>query len=1202
MLTPKISVIVPVYNVEDYLEECLDSLVNQTLEGIEVIMVNDGSRDSSPDIMEDYAAKYDNFKAYHKENGGLGQARNFGVQYANGEYLAFLDSDDYVARKAYEKMYETAKETGSDLVIGNVKRFNSTKAYASGLHKKVFRETILKTHISRNLELIYDTTAWNKLFKKSFWDEHQFHFPEGMLYEDLPVTIPAHYLSASTDVISDVVYYWRFRDGEDQSITQKRHELQNFLDRLKAVKMVDAFFEEHHIGGDLKAVKDFKALNLDIKMYLNELYQVDEEYLDRFFKEIQAYLEGVEDESFYKLEAINRIKYYLVKQNEKEKLLKVLYFQKNKGRMRKVVNKGRSLKAKLFKLIRPNRAKKEKGIYGDFPFKDELPKELFRVDQELKAIPRVERVGWKDGQLIIKGFNYIQKINMKKEKDVGLKAFLKNQSTGKQVELPIQITKRRDVTRKRGVRTRPLMRMYNYDWSGYETAIDFENAEIIDLGTGRLELWFELTVDGLTREFRAGGPVSGKRPRPRYKTVSGQHITVQYNNIWELCIDASVLTTVIEEKELQGDTLMLKGWTTLPVNESSIELANREYNLYYDFPLVPDSGHHYEYGSGFQVSIDLNRVEEQPENLKWDGALFSNEERYPLTLSDELERTVYPRDVREARLVSDSLGNFKLQYQRLTPTLSHAEWTQKGLRITVKVLENQFDGFQQTDHLVFSLFNNQNGKEYRVSCQEEITENQERLLTGVIPKTTENEQGLYETGRWEIRLEIEGKNQAGRVKVESTRIRVEKSHQFTKIASSGLKYKPSRSGDGYLDLHVGLSWNWIEDGPRRQKAIGLVLYPLFRLLPMNKKTVVFESYWGRSFSCNPRAIYEYMEQNGMDYKYVWILDNENTPVSGKGQGVRKKSWRYFYYLATAKYFVNNANFPNFYMKRKKAVEIHTLHGTFLKTMGLDIPGENDTERKRRNFLRRCSRWDYLLSPSSYMSRLGRHCFNYEKEILEYGFPRNDVLYKKNKEDAIKAIKKKLGLPLDKKVILYAPTWRTKKSFNFQMDLEEMQKQLGDDYILLLRLHYFVSNSIDVSPFRGFAYNLSAYEDIQELYLVSDLLITDYSSVMFDYANLNRPIFFFTYDLEYYRDQLRGFYIDLEKEAPGPLVKTTEELAQAIQDLKQYDALYGAKLAEFRAAYCEFEKGDASEKVVETVFLNQPVGNRDAEEVLAEKTS
>jgi CDP-glycerol glycerophosphotransferase len=216
---------------------------------------------------------------------------------------------------------------------------------------------------------------------------------------------------------------------------------------------------------------------------------------------------------------------------------------------------------------------------------------------------------------------------------------------------------------------------------------------------------------------------------------------------------------------------------------------------------------------------------------------------------------------------------------------------------------------------------------------------------------------------------------------------------------------------------------------------------------------------------------------------------------------------------------------------------------------------------------------------------------YDNEMLDTGYPRNDILHDTNRDKIAEHIRKQLGIPQDKKTILYAPTWRddefyAKGQYKFEMhlNLDMMKQQLGDEYVLLLRTHYFIADSIDVSALKGFAYNLSRYDDISELYLISDILITDYSSVFFDYANLKRPMLFFTYDLEKYRDVLRGFYFDIEKEVPGPLLFTTEEVIDAVKNIDVIHGDYNQRYQEFYHRFCEWEDGHAAEKVVKSVFV------------------
>lgn len=183
------------------------------------------------------------------------------------------------------------------------------------------------------------------------------------------------------------------------------------------------------------------------------------------------------------------------------------------------------------------------------------------------------------------------------------------------------------------------------------------------------------------------------------------------------------------------------------------------------------------------------------------------------------------------------------------------------------------------------------------------------------------------------------------------------------------------------------------------------------------------------------------------------------------------------------------------------------------------------------------------------------------------------------------IKKSHGIPLDKKVVIYAPTWRddqffakAKYKFSTALDLEKLKRELSDEYVLILRMHYLVADDIDLTGYEDFAYNIST-GDITQLYLISDILVTDYSSVYFDYAVLKRPMVFFMYDIDDYRDRLRGFYLDVDDFVPGPIVKTNEELAREIKMASSENK----DLKRFLKQFCELEDGEAAKRVCEKVF-------------------
>lgn len=235
-------------------------------------------------------------------------------------------------------------------------------------------------------------------------------------------------------------------------------------------------------------------------------------------------------------------------------------------------------------------------------------------------------------------------------------------------------------------------------------------------------------------------------------------------------------------------------------------------------------------------------------------------------------------------------------------------------------------------------------------------------------------------------------------------------------------------------------------------------------------------------------------------------------------------------------------------------------------------------------------WDFLVAPNQFSEDIFRHAFMYDGKMLETGYPRNDILYRPDKERLAAEIKEELNIPGDKKVILYAPTWRDDEfyghaqyKFSLKLELDKMKKELGDEYVVILRTHYFIADFLDLSGYDGFAYNLSRYDDIARLYLISDILITDYSSVFFDYANLKRPMLFYTYDLDKYRSVLRGFYMDVEEELPGPMLFDTEEVIASVKNIEEVQSRYKDKFDKFYNKYCAWEDGHATEKVVNAVF-------------------
>lgn len=370
---------------------------------------------------------------------------------------------------------------------------------------------------------------------------------------------------------------------------------------------------------------------------------------------------------------------------------------------------------------------------------------------------------------------------------------------------------------------------------------------------------------------------------------------------------------------------------------------------------------------------------------------------------------------------------------------------------------------------------------------------------------------------------------------------------------------------------------------------------------VDKKIILFESNLGRNYSGNPRYIYEDIVSRGLDRKLqcYFILEDPGVDIQGKVRKIKRISLSYFIVFAKAGFWVSDTRMPGYLIKRKAATYVQTWHGTPLKRLALDMfdikmEGEGSLAGYKKEFVKNVSTWDYLISQNAYSTEIFRRAFAFDKEILEIGYPRNDILVNRNNAVEIRSIKKRLGLPENKKIILYAPTWRDDQylgphSYKFAapIDFSCLRNALSGGYIMIIKAHYLVGEQLDISQYQGFLYQFDAGFDISELYLVSDYLITDYSSVMFDYSLLKRPMLFYTYDLEFYKNNLRGFYFDLLKEVPGPVVSTTEQLAA---ELLSYQAeKYKAKYEAFVSKYNHADNGEASKKVVDLIVSHGGTG-------------
>lgn len=363
----------------------------------------------------------------------------------------------------------------------------------------------------------------------------------------------------------------------------------------------------------------------------------------------------------------------------------------------------------------------------------------------------------------------------------------------------------------------------------------------------------------------------------------------------------------------------------------------------------------------------------------------------------------------------------------------------------------------------------------------------------------------------------------------------------------------------------------------------------------DQQLVVFESNFGKSYSGNPKYIYEELLRQKRSMRAVWVYQGKEKlkGIPGNVVQVHRGTPEYFNYLARAGYWVNNIRFTVTY-KPKDTVYLQTWHGTPLKRLGLDIEVSGPEAEARESFLKESRHWDYLLAQNEYSKQIFKRAFDVQGEILVHGYPADDALVSIS-GDFANQIKSKIGLPKDKKVVLYAPTWRDdarkgnswEYAFDLKLDFEAMRAELSSDYVVLLRLHHLIADKLDLSGFEDFIFDVSHYDDTTEILAISDLLITDYSSIFFDYMTTKRPILFYMYDLDIYQTKLRGFYLNVYTDLPGPVIGNFHDLLSAIKNIESLSRVYDKKYQQLYEVYCGKQTESSAKLIVDKVFKKLP---------------
>jgi CDP-glycerol glycerophosphotransferase len=677
----------------------------------------------------------------------------------------------------------------------------------------------------------------------------------------------------------------------------------------------------------------------------------------------------------------------------------------------------------------------------------------------------------------------------------------------------------------------------------------------------------------------------------------GAAITAAPTAEGEIAVDVRRHWVVIRNHAVDNGIAELSGDVQAPAPGAlKLRAVRRGSRTKLEFPFAVEGGTS---PVRFTVRVPLDKLDvhagrsgddlDDRHGIAWDLYVVGAGGRYRVAVSDEAGEVLSRRNGREFSLQRTQHGDGSLVARALHAVVTEARWIDHGV---LKLRGDHVPGAVRGE----LVLHNRHRLEHHVLPLGDMGSGRfEARLTPARVLSLAGELPLRE-GVWEMFLRPEGVAAADAAALVPI-----------VLAPSLYEQLPLRSLVGHKSFALGLTPEQqvmlaahrdLDDGERggfHQRRLRETAYGGRRAEPL-RDAIVYSSFGGRQYSDSPRAIHEELVRREAPLEHLWVVRDAMCHVPPTAAALRDGSREHYEALARARFIVTNDHFPAWFTRRPDQVCVQTWHGTPLKRLGFDMPEvRKSIRRAKQRWGEQAANWQYVLSPNRFSTPILRRAFAVEGEMLETGYPRADQLSRPDRDELGRRLRQRLGIPEGVRVVLYAPTYRDhivdsrgRYRLDLHLDVERLRSAIGHDSIVLFRKHHRISDVVPATA-DGFVRDVSSYPDGTDLLLAADVLVTDYSSMMFDFANTGRPMLFFTYDLETYRDQVRGLYFDLGERAPGPLLRTTDDLAAALIDIDGLQARYAGRYAQFVANFCELDDGRASARVVDGVFMREIAG-------------
>ncbi|MGA8248429.1 MAG: CDP-glycerol glycerophosphotransferase family protein, partial [Nocardioides sp.] len=1153
-----LSVVVPCYQVEDFLDECLVSLRFQLYREVEIIVVDDGSPDRSGEIARRHARRDLRVRVVTRENGGLSAARNTGIEHARGEFLTFVDSDDVVTADAYTSAIGALRESGSDFALSCYDRLENKKRVPAG-------SWIRSTHAVRRLGVDLDTfpeamvnaVAWSKTYRRSFWDRAGLRFPEGRIYEDQPVSAAAFAQATAFDVVPEIGVSWRIRNDRS-SISQGAWSSRNLAAHNDAVT---ASFEALQAAGRDRAVqiRALQLISFNMPFFTRHLAKGGPEFWSLLREGILDLVPRVSREEFVRsVGAQDKVLVELIANDRRDEA--VDYIENWGSEVRRF----------------PTRVTPE-GVRVELPLTEGLPADVnILSDRQLELTTRVMRVTWEGDRLTVTGWAFIRNLDLATNPPQIAVALV---SADEATRIPLEVE----------TFSEPRLDVVGGHWhadyrpGGFRARLTTEQVPEDD------QDWtFQITMRaaGLRRTSRIRDiSTAGSAAVAQTHIGSGGVArTVLRGTERQLVLRVAHHPAYAVSQSLDGEgvaTVVFHADSPDRVVINHIDQGKKE--LLTATPTPSGDG-------AWRVRLDLSALPMPTSNTTQFGPVTR-----PLRLrvrhrSGEYAPVLAPPgttpspgvidDPTVVRRLTRSKGG-ELEVMDRVPVATHYTLTDDRLAVTVHsslALDDFTPVLYTRDHEVTGTTTHPSGGGYELAFP----------LVG----SRWGYDGLeLPKGRYAVILRAAGDDREQDLPVTASsdlldRLPVEEPTTRFRGLVEVLPNKPP-----VLTLHVQEPLDDETRGQRNQYR----LREAARVDEATQDSVFFRALYSEVANCNMLGVHHELGRRGSTLTRYWSVRDHSVPVPEGGVPLVEGTREWHEALATSRYVMVNVHQPEWYQKPAGQVLIETMHGYPYKVMGHEWWEKGGFPSGQINsFDRRARDWDYFVSPATYATSLLEKAFlepaGATAQVLEIGYPRNDVLL----SDEAPAIRDRtrtlLGIEDDQQVVMYAPTFRDYLSADDMaaeridfFDVERAARDLGPGYTFLVRGHAFNARAggrheggagiIDVTP----------HPDINDLILASDAAILDYSSLRFDYGLVDKPMIFLVPDLEKY-DAVRGGVIPFGPTAPGPHVTTTREVVSLVRDLGGLARRTRAARAAFRRDYVDLDDGHASARLVDAVFV------------------